>query len=120
MNDPAAPPRRWPLVPTLIVAAAILAMIALGVWQLQRKGEKEALIALYERNRTMSATVAYPALPPVPDAMLFRQSSVTCLEPVRWDPRSGTDRSDEHTSELQSLMRSSSAVFFSKKKTQKI
>src|SRR3546814_10887769 len=93
MNDPAAPPRRWPLVPTLIVAAAILAMIALGVWQLQRKGEKEALIALYERNRTMSATVAYPALPPVPDAMLFRQSSVTCLEPVRWDPRSGTDRS---------------------------
>src|SRR3546814_12786589 len=41
----------------------------------------------------MSATVAYPALPPVPDAMLFRQSSVTCLEPVRWDPRSGTDRS---------------------------
>src|SRR3546814_15033783 len=93
MNDPAAPPRRWPLVPTLIVAAAILAMIALGVWQLQRKGEKEALIALYERHRTMSATVAYPALPPVPDAMLFRQSSVTCLEPVRWDPRSGTDRS---------------------------
>src|SRR3546814_5450392 len=104
MNDPAAPPRRWPLVPTLIVAAAILAMIALGVWQLQRKGEKEALIALYERNRTMSATVAYPALPPVPDAMLFRQSSVTCLEPVRW-------RSEEHTSELQSLMRISYAVF---------
>src|SRR3546814_14594851 len=67
-------------------------MIALGVWQLQRKGEKEALIALYERNRAMSATVAYPALPPVPDAMLYRKSSVTCLEPVRWDPRSGTDR----------------------------
>src|SRR3546814_16021992 len=92
MNDPAAPPRRWPLVPTLIVAAAILAMIALGVWQLQRKGEKEALIALYERNRTMSATVAYPALPPVPDAMLFRQSSVPCLEPVRWATRRGNDR----------------------------
>ncbi len=93
MTDPAAPVRRWPLVPTLLVAAAILAMIALGVWQLQRKGEKEALIALYERNRAMAATVAYPALPPVPDAMLYRKSSVTCLEPVRWDPRSGTDRS---------------------------
>src|SRR3546814_14265219 len=25
-------------------------------------------------------------------AMLYRKSSVTCLEPVRWDPRSGTDR----------------------------
>src|SRR3546814_5886025 len=106
----------------------------------------------------MSATVAYPALPPVPDAMLYRKSSVTCLEPVRWDPRSGTDRegksgirmvadcrtgaegtgvlvdvgiaedftppawkggtvqgtivprSEEHTSELQSLMRISYAV----------
>jgi cytochrome oxidase assembly protein ShyY1 len=93
MTDPAAvPARRWPLVPTLLVAAAILTMIALGVWQLQRKGEKEALIALYERNRAMSATVAYPALPPVPDAMLYRKSGVTCLEPVRWDPRSGTDR----------------------------
>jgi len=93
MTDSAAPARRWPLIPTLLVAAAILTMIALGVWQLQRKGEKEALIALYERNRAMSATVAYPALPPVPDAMLYRKSSVTCLEPVRWDPRSGTDRS---------------------------
>src|SRR3546814_16739325 len=92
MIDPAALARRWPLIPTLLVAAAILTMIALGVWQLQRKGEKEALIALYERNRAMSATVAYPALPPVPDAMLYRKSSVTCLEPVRWDPRSGTDR----------------------------
>lgn len=93
MTDPAEPtPRRWPLIPTLLVLAAAAIMVALGVWQLQRKGEKEALIALYERNRAMSATVAYPALPPVADAMLFRKSSVTCLEPVRWDPRSGTDR----------------------------
>lgn len=93
MTDPAEPmPRRWPLIPTLLVLAAAAIMVALGVWQLQRKGEKEALIALYERNRAMSATVAYPALPPVADAMLFRKSSVTCLEPVRWDPRSGTAR----------------------------
>ena len=92
MTDPAAPARRWPLIPTLLVIAAAAVMVALGVWQLQRKGEKEALIALYDRNRAMSATVAYPELPPVPDALLFRKSSVTCLEPVRWDPRSGTDR----------------------------
>ncbi|WP_317153569.1 SURF1 family protein [Sphingopyxis indica] len=92
MTEPAFLPRRWPLVPTLLVALAVLIMVALGVWQLQRKGEKEALIALYERNRAMSATVAYPALAPVPDAMLFRKSSVTCLEPVRWLPRSGAAR----------------------------
>ena len=83
--------RRWPLVPTILVLAAVAIMIALGVWQLQRKAEKEELIALYQRNMAMSATVAYPDLPPVPDALLYRKSSVVCLEPVRWDPRSGSD-----------------------------
>ena len=87
-----APTRRWPIVPTIVVLAAVATMIALGVWQLQRKDQKEALIALYQRNMAISATVAYPKLPPVPDAMLYRKSSVTCLEPVRWDQRSGTDR----------------------------
>lgn len=93
MTEPAASVRRWPLVPTILVLAAAAIMVALGVWQLQRKSEKEALIALYERNRAMSSTVAYPELPPVPDTMLYRKSSVVCLEPVRWLQRSGTDRS---------------------------
>ena len=98
MTDPAgpaetpAPVRRWPLIPTLLVLAAVAVMIALGVWQLQRKADKEALIALYQRNMAMSSLVTYPELPPVPDSMLYRKSSVVCLEPVRWDPRSGTDR----------------------------
>lgn len=84
--------RRWPLIPTIFVLCAVAVMVALGVWQLQRKTEKEALIALYERNRAMSALVTYPELPPVPDATLFRKSSVVCLEVVRWDQRGGTDR----------------------------
>ncbi|HMQ20464.1 MAG TPA: SURF1 family cytochrome oxidase biogenesis protein, partial [Sphingopyxis sp.] len=92
MTEPEAPEPRWPLIPTILVLAAVAAMIALGVWQLQRKGEKEALIALYQRNMAMSGTVAYPALPPVPDAMLYRNSGVTGLEPIRGDPRSGSDR----------------------------
>ena len=86
------PTRRWPVIPTILVLAAVAVMIALGVWQLQRKSEKEALIALYQRNTAMSSMVAYPELPPVPDELLYRKSSVVCLEPVRWDPRSGTDR----------------------------
>lgn len=85
-------PRRWPVIPTIVVLCAVAAMIALGVWQLQRKSEKEALIALYERNMAMSSLVAYPKLPPVPDALLYRKSSTVCLETVKWDPRSGTDR----------------------------
>ena len=93
MTEPAERPvRRWPLIPTLLVLAAVAVMIALGVWQLQRKSEKEALIALYQRNMAMSSLVAYPELPPVEDSFLYRKSSIVCLEPVRWDPRSGTDR----------------------------
>ena len=92
MTEPAPTSRRWPVIPTIVVLAAVAAMIALGVWQWQRKGEKEALIALFQRNMEMSSMVTYPELPPVPDAMLYRKSSVTCLEPVRWDQRGGTDR----------------------------
>ena len=86
------PSRGWPLIPTLLVLVAVAVMVALGVWQLQRKAEKEALIALFQRNMAMSATVAYPELPPVSENFLYRKSSVVCLEPVRWDQRSGTDR----------------------------
>ena len=92
MTEPTEAARRWPLIPTLLVLAAVAVMIALGVWQLQRKSEKEALIALYQRNMAMSSLVAYPELPPVEDSFLYRKSSIVCLEPVRWDPRSGTDR----------------------------
>lgn len=93
MTEPAQrPARRWPLIPTILVLAAVAVMIALGVWQLQRKSEKEALIALFQRNMAMSSTVAYPELPPVANAFLYRKSSIVCLDPVGWDPRSGTDR----------------------------
>ncbi|MDK2760615.1 MAG: SURF1 family protein [Sphingopyxis sp.] len=85
-------PRGWPVIPTILVLASVAVMIALGVWQIQRMSEKQALIALFERNSAMTAPVAYPATPPVPEAMLYRKSSVMCVGPIRWDPRSGTDR----------------------------
>lgn len=93
MTEDAAPARpRWPVIPTILVLAAVAVMIALGIWQLQRKAEKEALIALYERNMKRVDAIAFPKLPPVADAMLYRKSSVVCLEPVKWDPRGGSDR----------------------------
>src|SRR3546814_7031745 len=55
-----------------------------------------------------------PLLCPV-SANLFMPSDETTLE----RPRPGHVRSEEHTSELQSLMRSSYAVFCLKKKKQK-
>jgi cytochrome oxidase assembly protein ShyY1 len=81
---------RWPLIPTIIVAIAVMTMIALGIWQLQRKGEKEALIALYAANRQKPAII-YPALGPVPDTALFRKSSANCLEVTNWQSGAGKD-----------------------------
>ena len=49
--------RRVPIISTIVVIVAVLTMIGLGIWQLQRKQEKEALIALYSRSAGNSAVV---------------------------------------------------------------
>ncbi len=69
---------RVPVIPTIVVAAAIATMIALGVWQLNRMDEKQAMLARYGAAQTMSAQVPYPADPAGIDAVLYRQTSVTC------------------------------------------
>jgi surfeit locus 1 family protein len=93
-------PRRWPLIATILVGAAIVTMIALGVWQLQRKGEKEAMIALHQRNIALSAEVAFPMLAPVDPALYFRRSTVTCLEPIIASPRAGRDAKGASTYQM--------------------
>jgi len=100
MTDPAARPARWPIIPTVIVAVAIATMIALGVWQLQRKGEKEAMIALHQRNIAMSSEVIFPKLAPVDLALYFRRTSVTCLEPITASPRAGRDGTGASTYQM--------------------
>lgn len=70
--------RRLPVLPTLLVAAAVAAMIALGIWQLQRKGEKEALIARYAQAQTMSAAVPWPRTPAEWPGALYRHSRIDC------------------------------------------
>jgi surfeit locus 1 family protein len=70
--------RRWPLLPTLVVAAAVLTMIGLGVWQLQRADEKGAILARYEAAGALPP-VAFPTIPIGEDLPLFRQASGHCL-----------------------------------------
>jgi surfeit locus 1 family protein len=79
---------RLPLIPTLLVAAAVATMIALGIWQLQRKGEKEALIAQYVAARDLPAVI-WPSVP-LPDQLpLFRKSALMCVKVVNWQAISG-------------------------------
>jgi surfeit locus 1 family protein len=81
---------RWPVIPTIIVALAVATMIGLGLWQLQRKAEKEGQIALFVANMRKPA-VAYPPLGPVPTAAMFRKSSANCLSVADWQTSAGKD-----------------------------
>lgn len=80
--------RRFPLLPTLVVGAAILVMVGLGIWQLQRRGEKEAMLALAAANPA-KPPISFPSIPPVPAELLFRRSSLHCLEVVGWQMEAG-------------------------------
>ncbi|OBV11518.1 SURF1 family cytochrome oxidase biogenesis protein [Erythrobacter dokdonensis] len=80
--------RRVPIIPTIIVLAAVATMIALGVWQLGRKTEKEALIARYEAALQDSSEVTWPAPADYRNA-LFRRTTIDCREVRGIDPISG-------------------------------
>ena len=72
--------KRIPLIPTALVALAVAAMIALGLWQLLiRLPQKEAFLAQLAANPAKPA-MAFPRFPD--DRLLFRRASGMCLEPV--------------------------------------
>jgi surfeit locus 1 family protein len=70
--------RPWPVLPTLIVAAAVAAMMALGVWQLQRAEWKARLIERYGQAQTMSSAVPWPGDEAALERSLFRWSGFRC------------------------------------------
>src|SRR3546814_1363179 len=128
--------RRFPLIATLIVALAVAAMIGLGVWQLQRMTWKDGLLNSYASAQGLPS-IDWPVSPDPQHPPLFRRASADCARVVDWRSGSGRNRacepgwvhiaecrtpagadmqrSEEHTSELQSIMRSSSALFCLKK-----
>ncbi len=71
--------RRVPIISTVIVAAAVATMIALGVWQLQRMDEKQVMLARYATAIADGATVAFPdADGTAVEKALFHRSEVNC------------------------------------------
>ena len=72
--------RRWPLVPTVVVALAVATMLALGAWQLlDRRPAKNAYIAQLAQNPT-KPPVAFPRVPD--ETLLFRRATATCAPPT--------------------------------------
>jgi surfeit locus 1 family protein len=84
--------KRLPILPTIIVALCVAAMIALGVWQLRRAAWKDALVARYAVAER-APPVAFPSAFPIDEAILFRRSSAVCVEPVAWTAQAGRARS---------------------------
>lgn len=82
--------KRWPILPTILVALAIATMTGLGVWQLQRKSEKDALLVRYEAA-TGLPKVTWPSVPD-PDALpLFRRSALMCVRAIKIEAVSGVN-----------------------------
>jgi surfeit locus 1 family protein len=72
--------RRVPLIPTMLVALAVAAMIGLGLWQLlDRLPKKEAYLGQLAANPA-GPPIAFPSTPD--ETLLFRRASATCLGPV--------------------------------------
>jgi surfeit locus 1 family protein len=81
--------RNWPLIPTVIVLAAVATMIGLGVWQLGRMEEKANLLARYEAAGAEAGEVVFPTIGDGAEVW-FRRSRLTCAAPVTIEPVAGT------------------------------
>ena len=83
---------RLPIIPTIVVAAAAATMIALGIWQLGRAEEKDALIARYEAALSDDSLATFPTSGTGED-LLFRRSSVNCARVLAIEPTAGRSAS---------------------------
>ena len=86
---------KLPLIPTVIVGLAVAVMIGLGIWQLNRAGEKEALLARYHAAQKLPP-IAFPTGPLADDQLpLFRYATGLCLRPAGKRATAGQNRAGE-------------------------
>lgn len=83
--------RKWPLIPTILVAAAIATMIGLGIWQLQRRQEKLALLRTLAAAQHL-APIGWPTAPFAGPLPLYRAASGHCLSVSGFRTAAGQNR----------------------------
>jgi len=86
---------RLPLIPTVLVLLAVGVMIRLGVWQLDRLHEKEALIARYAAAEAMSADVPFPRSQVEAEQRLYRHARIECREVTDATTKAGSNSGGE-------------------------
>lgn len=84
--------RRIPIVATVVVAAAIATMIGLGIWQLDRLDQKEAMIARFEAAAQNPQILS--AFPADPQANLYRRTPYDCAAVSEWNAIAGRNDRD--------------------------
>jgi len=86
--------RRWPLIPTILVVAAVATMIGLGVWQLQRRDEKIALLDRLAAAQN-KPPIGWPTAPFAGPLPLFRAATGHCLSVTGFRTAAGRNRIGE-------------------------
>lgn len=86
--------RRVPIVATIIVAAAVLIMIRLGIWQLHRAHENEQLMQQYAAASKLPP-MAFPVAPYKGPLPLFRWATGFCQKVVGQRESGGRNRKGE-------------------------
>lgn len=82
--------KRLPVIPTIIVAVAVAAMIALGIWQLQRGEERDRLKeAMVERP--LQPVLDYPFADAADVRYLYRRLRARCDEVTAIEVAGGKD-----------------------------
>lgn len=87
--------RKVPFVPTVVVLVAVAIMVALGIWQLGRADEKEALLAHYAAAGDNSEPTAWPLDAESLEKSLYRRSRVKCARVRVIEEVAGTAASGE-------------------------
>lgn len=85
---------RLPIIPTILVALAVATMVGLGIWQLERREQKEALLASYAAA-AHQPPIGWPSVPPKEPLPFFRSATANCLSATGFRTAAGQNRRGE-------------------------
>ena len=86
--------RKLPLIPTVLVGLSVAIMIGLGIWQLDRARQKDALLATY-RSAEGKPPMGWPVIPLKEPLPLFRHATGNCLQVVGFRTTAGQNMGGE-------------------------
>lgn len=87
--------KRLPVIPTILVLAAVGVIVWLGIWNLERAKLHGAELASFEAAARMPPITFPAALKPDAQLPFFRFATGNCLRVVNWRTSVGEDRSEE-------------------------